>query len=101
FRSAPCCEKRRSLVEAAANIKSQRSDDETKQKRDTPAPAIERFWRQNACDQGAQQRACEHGQALADHLPGAIKAAASGGRGFATRCVRRVSEFSTPSRLHH
>src|SRR5947209_2338214 len=66
FWCAPCCEKGRGFVEASANIEPQRSDDETEQERRTPAPAVKRLGRQNARDQGAQQRACEHSQALAD-----------------------------------
>src|SRR5215471_15495275 len=67
-------EKCGSLIEIAANIKSYRTDDQTEQERNTPAPAVERLGCQRARKQRSQNRTEKHCQALADHLPRTIKA---------------------------
>src|SRR5262245_41058789 len=90
----PRCEKSRCLIETAADVKSERSDQQTEQKRQAPTPAVDRFAWKNACDKCTQERASKHRQTLADHLPGAIEAAAFRRRGFDEECCG-TGEFTS------
>ena len=53
-----------------------------KRKWNAPAPAVDCLGRQRFGQYRSQNRADEHGETLADHLPGAIKAAPARGRAF-------------------
>src|SRR5262249_11098581 len=72
--ASPRSEKSRCLVDTAADVKPERSDQQTEQERHAPTPAVDCVGRKNACDKCTQQRASKNRQTLTDHLPGAIEA---------------------------
>src|ERR1700722_19642032 len=58
-----------------ANEEPNRTYDEPKQKRDPPAPSVERLRREVPRYERPQKCTDKHSQALADHLPGAVETA--------------------------
>ena len=68
------------LVQVAAYVESDRSDQQTKHKGQAPAPAVDLFRRETLGNQHARTCAGERRETLADHLQRSVEAALAGRR---------------------